>query len=164
MTGAGGPFVYHYDATGRMDYLIDSFGDRMTFSYDPADRLLVKQLANGARTSHTYDLDGRLKQLHQLRSDNVVLDGLTYDYNNVGVRKKQTDASGAIVTWTYDEIYQLTGELRDGPAIIDWETLTLGEWENLSLADWELMELNPRQPFWGPRVVHFKDRIGRAAA
>jgi RHS repeat-associated protein len=60
------------------------------------------------------------------------------------VRKKQTDASGAIVTWTYDEIYQLTGELRDGPSIIDWESLTLGEWENLSLVDWELMELNPR--------------------
>jgi RHS repeat-associated protein len=146
-----------------MDYLIDSFSDRTTFSYDPADRLLVKQLANGARTSHTYDFDGRLTQLYQLRSDNVVLDGLTYDYNNVGVRKKQTDASGAIVTWTYDEIYQLTGERRDGPSIIDWETLTLGEWENLSLADWELMELNPRNGDYqlgyvydpvGNRLVH----------
>ena len=30
----------------------------------------------------------------------VVLDGLTYAYNNVGVRKKLTEASGAVTTWT----------------------------------------------------------------
>lgn len=139
----GGFFTYHYDNAGRLDYLVNPQSERTTFSYDPADRLLVKQLANGTRTTHIYDADSRLTRIDHVKSDGAVLDRLTYAYNNVGVRTSLTDVFGNVTTWTYDETYQLTGQLRSGVANLDWATFTLDEWVGMTLEGWVSFELNP---------------------
>jgi RHS repeat-associated protein len=44
----------------------------------------------------------------------AVLSSYTYTYDNVGNRLSVTENDGSVVTYTYDDIYQLTSEIRTG--------------------------------------------------
>jgi RHS repeat-associated protein len=48
-----------------------------------------------------------------------VLSIFTYSYDNVGNRTAVAEASGDLVTWSYDESYHLTREQRDGDNAYD---------------------------------------------
>src|SRR5262249_48791312 len=138
----------------RMDYLVNPQGDRTTFTYDEANRIKLKQLANGARTSFTYDAAGRGMQLFHLNSSNAGVDGFGYDYDQRGNRIGLLEADGTRTTWTYDQIYQLLEELR--PGSLGWVPLTLCDWVNMTLDEWTTMELGGM----GVSFTHTYDPVG----
>jgi YD repeat-containing protein len=86
----------------------------VTYSYDAANRKTVKRLANGARTSFSYDAADRITQVSNLKGSGVVISQFDYRYDNTANRIGVTEASGDRVTWTYDATYQLTRERRSG--------------------------------------------------
>jgi YD repeat-containing protein len=89
-------------------------GDRTSYSYDPAGRRTVKEMANGTRASFSYDPAGNVTKLYNLKSDGTVLSSFDYAYDKVGNRTAVLEADGSRVTWSYDNTYQLTGEHRTG--------------------------------------------------
>jgi RHS repeat-associated protein len=114
MEPGGGLFTYSHDSGGRIAHLVNPQGDRTTFSYDPANRRTLTQLANGTRASVTYDEASRLTQLYNLKSDNSIISGFTYNHDAFGNRIAVLEASGDRVTWTYDQANQLLNEQRSG--------------------------------------------------
>jgi len=74
----------------------------------------VKQLANGSRTSFSYDAASQVKQVHSLKSNGDGIAAFEYGYNDAGNRTSVLVGDGSRVTWTYDAASQLTGEHRTG--------------------------------------------------
>ena len=62
-----------------------------------------------------YDDAGRISAVRNLKSDgSTVLSIFTYSYDDAGNRTAVAEADGDRVTWSYDEIHQLTQEARSG--------------------------------------------------
>jgi YD repeat-containing protein len=74
---------------------------------------------NGAIAETDYDAAGRISAVRNLKSDRSVLSIFTYSYDNAGNRTAVGEANGDLVTWSYDEIYQLTREQRSGTNFYD---------------------------------------------
>ena len=74
----------------------------------------VNYLANTTRASYSYDNASRLTRLANINSSSTTLSSFSYKYDNAGNRTRVLEASGNIVSWTYDPTYQLTRELRSG--------------------------------------------------
>jgi YD repeat-containing protein len=89
-------------------------GDATTFTYGPVGHRTRKDLADGSRTSLTYDAAGRLKSVADLKSDDSVVSSFEHECDNVGNRTSVSEANGGRVTWTYDATYQLISEQRSG--------------------------------------------------
>ena len=64
-------------------------------------------------------LHTRLTLLANLKSDNTTLSSFLYSLDNVGNRTGVTEANGDLVTWSYDDTYQLTREQRSGANAYD---------------------------------------------
>jgi YD repeat-containing protein len=70
---------------------------------------------NGSLAQHDYDDAGRISAVRNLKSDgSTVLSIFTYSYDDAGNRTGVVEANGDRVTWSYDEINQLTLEARSG--------------------------------------------------
>jgi RHS repeat-associated protein len=110
----GGVFSYAYGPRGQIAHLVNPQGDRTTFSYDAAGRRTLTELANGTRASYTYDGASRVAQLCNLKADDSVILGLTYEHDAMGTPVGMVESSGDSVTWTYDATDQLTREQRSG--------------------------------------------------
>jgi RHS repeat-associated protein len=110
----GGVFTYAYGARGQIAHLVNPQGDRTTFSYDAGGRRMLTELANGTRASYTYDGASRVTELYNLKADDSVILGLTYEHDSVGNPIAMLESSGDRVTWTYDATDQLTREQRSG--------------------------------------------------
>ena len=110
----GGRFTYVYDAAGRIDHLFNPQNDRNTWLYDAAGRVTTMTLANGTRAAYIYDAADRLTRLANLKSDGTVISRFDYGYDAVRNRTRVVEADGNLVTWTYDNTYQLTRERRSG--------------------------------------------------
>jgi len=82
-------------------------------------QLITQQNANGTWVSCSYDDGGRLTQLVNLKSDNTTLSSFAYALDNIGDRVGVTEANGDIVTYSYDNAYQLTREQRSGANTYD---------------------------------------------
>jgi len=74
---------------------------RTTYAYDAGDRRTVTKLANGARTSFTYDNADRLIRLVNIKSSGVTISAFNYRYDSTTRRSGVTEASGDRVTWSY---------------------------------------------------------------
>jgi YD repeat-containing protein len=105
----GGVTSYDYDAVGRLNYLENADSERTTYTYDALGRPTEVVLANGTKTTYGYDAVGRVELLTNAKSDNSVISRFEYAYDNVGNRVA-VDTGGQRNTFTYDAIYQLTGE------------------------------------------------------
>jgi YD repeat-containing protein len=57
--------------------------------------------------------------LRNLKSDQSIISIFTYTYDAVGNRLGVSEANGDLVTWSYDETYQLTREQRTGANVYD---------------------------------------------
>jgi len=79
---------------------------------DAASKPIAQQNANGTWVSYSYDDAGRLTLLANLKSDNTTLSSFLYSLDNVGNRAGVQEANGDVVTWSYDNTYQLTREQR----------------------------------------------------
>ena len=103
-------FSYVYDAAGRIGQLINPQGECTSWAYDPANRVTSIRLANATRTSYVYDDDNRLLRMLNLSPTLTTLSSFAYNYDAVGNRTRVVEASGDLVTWSYDNLYQLTNE------------------------------------------------------
>jgi RHS repeat-associated protein len=115
----GGIFTYAYGPRGQIAHLVNPQGDRTTFSYDAASRRTLTELANGTRASYTYDGASRVAQLYNLKADDSVILGLTYERDFAGNPIGMLESGGDRVTWTYDATDRLTREQRSGPSRYD---------------------------------------------
>ncbi len=127
--------AYDYDELGNRKTMTDNDGDVTTYSYDPANRMeWLKNQANevsswlydavgrpttmiygnGAYAETDYDDSGRLTAVRNRKSDGTVLSIFTYTYDKAGNRTQVEEADGSIVTWVYDDAYQLKEEARAG--------------------------------------------------
>jgi RHS repeat-associated protein len=110
----GGRFTYLYDAADRMIVLINPQGLRTSFGYDVVDRVTSKRLANTDRTSYAYDDAHQTIRIANVIPGVLTLSSYSYSYDALGNRQRVLEATGDIVTWTYDNSSQLTRERRSG--------------------------------------------------
>jgi len=94
--------------------LLNPFNERTTWAYDALSRASTLSLANGAVTTYAYDAAGRLTLLRNAKSDGTTISSFEYGNDSVGNRTGVVEANGDRVTWSYDALYQLTRERRDG--------------------------------------------------
>jgi len=86
--GLGYVWKYSYDTNGYLTQIVDPLGDRTTFSYDPATRLVASTTnAIGAVSRFQYDTEGN--------------------------RTNATDALGNVTRYTYEPIYNQITSLTD---------------------------------------------------
>ncbi len=71
-------------------------------------------MANGMTVSHTYDSDSRELLLENRKSDGTGIAVYTAQYDNAGNRLNVVELDGSRVTYGYDEVSQLTSEVRSG--------------------------------------------------
>ena len=93
---------------------MNAFDERTAWAYDALSRASTLTLANGAVTTYAYDAGGRLTLLRNTKSDGATISSFEYGNDSVGNRTGVVEASGDRVTWSYDALYQLTRERRDG--------------------------------------------------
>jgi RHS repeat-associated protein len=110
----GGRFSYFYDAAGRTDHLINPQAQRTSWAYDDANRVTASRLANGARASYVYDDANELLRVVNFTPAGVTISSFAYKYDPAGNRIRVVEANGDQVTWSYDNAYQLTREIRSG--------------------------------------------------
>jgi len=109
-----GHTVYDHDDAGRLKSIQNPFREVTSFEYDALDREKIKTLGNGVVAEHFYDAAGREEKLEYRRSDGTPLARYESTYDEVGNRLSTTELDGSIVTYGYDDTYQLTGEARTG--------------------------------------------------
>src|SRR5207244_536967 len=102
------------DGAGRRVKLVNPDGDRTTWSYDNADRVLAERLANGVRASYTWNDADQLTRLVNITGAGTTISSFAYRVDSVGSRQGVTESDGTRVTWSYDKSYQLTHEQRSG--------------------------------------------------
>jgi RHS repeat-associated protein len=90
-----------------------------TWQYDVLGRVTTMSYANGAVAENDYDVASRLIALRNLKADRSVISIFTYSHDAVGDRLGVEEANGDLVTWSYDEIYQLIREQRTGDNAYD---------------------------------------------
>jgi len=110
----GGTTTYSYDSRNMLSWLLNPFAERTTWLYDALRRVTTMTHANASLAEHDYDAAGRISALRNLKSDRSAISVFTYSYDAIGNRTGVQEASGDLVTWSYDETYQLTREQRSG--------------------------------------------------
>lgn len=108
-----------FDDAGRAKAFINPLVKRTSTTYDAAGRAdagqrTVQKLANSTRASYSYDAANQLLKVANIRSDASTISAFTYKYDPMGNRTRVVEADGSRVTWSYDNIYQLTREWRTG--------------------------------------------------
>ena len=110
----GGLFTYLYDAAGRMTRLSDTQALRTSWSYDNASRVTTARLGNGVRASYLYDAANHLLRLANMSPSGTTISSFAYKLDPVSNRSRVTEVDGSVVTWAYDNTYQLLGQRRWG--------------------------------------------------
>ena len=111
--------TYSFDSRNLLSWLENPFAERTTWLYDALRRVTTMTHGNLSVAEHDYDAGGRLTALRNLKSDRSVISIFTYSYDSVGNRTGVEEANGDLVTWSYDEAYQLTREERSGDNAYD---------------------------------------------
>ncbi len=121
--------TYSYDDVGNRSVLVDPDGDRTTYSYNGLDLLEWLVNRHDERTTVTYDALGRttkithgnlayaetdyddasrVEAVRNFRQDLIVLSAFTYTYDDADNATSVVEHDGVRVTWSYDNVYQLT--------------------------------------------------------
>jgi len=103
----------------RRGWVLGPFSERTTWAYDALSRASTLTLANGAVTTYAYDAAGRLTLLRNTTSDGTTISSFEYGNDPVANRTGVVEANGDRVTWSYDNLYQLTREQRSGDNAYD---------------------------------------------
>ncbi len=98
---------YAYDSMNRLVSVSNDLADA-GYSYDSAGRLSAKTCGNGDVARHSYDLESRLTSL-AISNGTASIANWQYSYNDMGMVLAITSAASS-AQYTYDAIYQLTGE------------------------------------------------------
>ncbi len=106
--------TYTYDELNRL-VEVNAPAGVTKYHYDSLSRLTEANYPNGTYTQYTYNPQRNwLLSLVNKNSSSAVLSSFSYTYNKVGNRLSVSEADGSAVTYSYDDIYQLTSETRTG--------------------------------------------------
>lgn len=106
--------TYSYDSRNLLFWLQNPRGELTTYLYDPVGRITTMAHGNGTIAETGYNAAGWVTAVRNLTSARAVISVYTYSYDNIGNRIQVLEATGDVVTWSYDEDYQLTEERRSG--------------------------------------------------
>ena len=110
----GGRFTYLWDDAMRCRAVINPQGERTSWSFNSLGQTILQRLASGSRVSSAYDADQRLIRLANLKSDGTTFSSFVDRWDGANNRLGRVESSGNILTWSYDNTYQLTREQRSG--------------------------------------------------
>ena len=89
-----------------------SWQETIAWSLLAAGKRTLLSMADGTRTSFTFDSADRLLSQYNIHANSSVKSGVDYEYDPAGNRNRMRDAAGESATWTYDDSYQLIREQR----------------------------------------------------
>lgn len=107
-------YDYKHLPDGQLLEILNVYGQRFTFAYDPAGRMTRRALANGVTIERTFDAAGREIIRENLKADGTALGVYTATYDPVGNRLTVQEFDGTLVTHEYDVLYRLVTDQRDG--------------------------------------------------
>jgi RHS repeat-associated protein len=110
----GGRFTYGYSPTNLNTLVVNPQGERTTWQYDAKSRATVQRLANLVRVSYAYDDADRLIRLANLTSIGTTITSYHGTWDAANNRVARVEQDGTLVTWSYDNTFQLTRERRNG--------------------------------------------------
>ena len=84
-----------------------------TMQYDPDSRRTTMLLGQGSRRQYQFDARGQLTTQIELNTSNAPICTILDGYDAVGNRITR-NLDGTLATWTYDDKYRLTGQLKPG--------------------------------------------------
>lgn len=91
--GNQAPVNYVYDAANRLTGITQG-SEQIGYTYDAANRRSTLTLPNGVVATYSYDAADQLVGINYNSTSNSALGSLTYGYNNLGQRIKQTTSFG----------------------------------------------------------------------
>jgi len=105
---------YGYDTLNRLSTVTDNSpgGGTTTYHYDPASRLSSYDYPNGVTTSMRYDSLNRVNNVALATNGSAprALASYAYTFYATGNRHTVAELSGRVVTWSYDNLWQLSNE------------------------------------------------------
>ncbi len=109
---------YGYDGAGRTTSVANSFGETTSYTYDGVGKMKTQANQNGTSATYTYNQQrGWPTQiLHKAGTTPFASYDLAYDggSNTVGNLTGVTELDGSTMAYTYDALFRLTGETRNG--------------------------------------------------
>lgn len=114
---------YTYDKAKRLATVKRNSTTESTYEYNALGLRTKLTYGNNAYAEYEYNHSLRwLTALRNKKSTAEIISSFAYTHDNVGNRKTMTLANGDAITYTYDEIYQLTSEVRTGASAynISW--------------------------------------------
>jgi len=130
LPGDGNPDIVTaqaWDDTSRLIGQTDDNGNTTSYAYDPLDRLIVTQTADGT----LYQVG--TGAVWPLGNPTPSLTGFTNDYDVHGNQVKRTDANGSIVVSTYDLLNRVTAKnITVGPGVSNDTTFENYQYDGLS--------------------------------
>jgi YD repeat-containing protein len=109
-----GAVAYEYDENGRLASIRINGEAPFHFSFDAADRLIGIGYPNGVAGFQEYGPDGNVDSIRYVAPAGKVLAGWNYEYDAAGNPLTEKDASGAAITFRYDQAGRLIGESGEG--------------------------------------------------
>jgi RHS repeat-associated protein len=106
--------TYAYNSNNQLTE-VNALSGLTTYQYDSLGNLIRADLPNGTYTQYAYSPQRNwLVSLVNREPNNSVLSSYSYTCDNTGNRLSVMEADGSVVTYGYDDIYQLTSETRTG--------------------------------------------------
>ncbi len=112
--GDGGRFSYSYDAVNQLVSILNPYTEVTTLQYDSLGQETKRTLGNSSTISFVYDSVGRNTVIEARKSDGTLHAMYTASYDAAGNRVTVAENGGIIVSYAYDNAYQLTNEQRNG--------------------------------------------------
>ena len=101
--------TFTYDDASRLDHVIDPEARIYDHGYDPNGNRESLAYPNGALTQYTYNTLNRLTDLSTMRQG-VTIQSYGFTLGSAGNRTVITEGDNTVRTYTYDDLYRLTGE------------------------------------------------------
>ncbi len=112
--GDGGRFSYSYDAVNQLVSILNPYSETTTMVFDAVGQETKRSLGNGSILTYVYDTVGRNTVIEARKSDGTLHAMYTASYDAAGNRVTVLENDGAMITYSYDNTYQLTNERRSG--------------------------------------------------
>jgi RHS repeat-associated protein len=113
MVESVGTTTYSYDDAGRMTSLANPYSETTSWTYDDANRVTRQTFSSGAYDAFGYDSRNRQTSVDHKKSDNSLISGESYVYDDAGNLTSATKG-GTTTSYTYDNVDQLLTESRTG--------------------------------------------------
>ena len=158
--------THTYDAVGNVTGVTDANGNTTKYMYSPNGKLISVIDPLGNKSEYDYDKVGNLTEVRQLtelyeaneiNDQNSRLRVTKYEWDELGLVEKITDALGNIEKYTYDESGNVTSKFDKDGFLTKYAYTTTNQLEEVVYADGKSVKLsyNPLR-----QLTEIKDWLG----